>query len=137
MQEVAKKIDHSQAESNAEAMAPASPHEVLEHLVGDVRKKVREVFIEAAETEFRSFIGADPHQRTSERQDQRNGDRTRDLVTEMGPLVDLPIPRPRQGNFMPSFLGRWQRSQHEGVERVAEMCLRGVSTRKAAKLAKA
>ncbi|TLY28971.1 MAG: IS256 family transposase [Ignavibacteria bacterium] len=141
MQEVVEKIDHSQAQPNAEAMAeaitPVSPHEVLEHLVGDVRKKVREVFIQAAETEFRSFIGADPYERTSERKDQRNGDRPRDLVTEVGTLVDLPIPRAREGSFMPSFLGRWQRTQKKVVQLVAEMFLRGVSTRKIGKLSKA
>ena len=141
MQEVAEKIGQSQVQpepiTEEIGMVEGSPHEVLEHLVGEVRKKVREVFIEATETEFKTFIGADPYKRTSERKDQRNGYRTRDMVTEIGMLEDLPIPRSRKGKFLPSFFGKWQRTQKKVIQLVAEMFLRGVSTRKVGKLSKA
>lgn len=144
MQEVAKKIDQSQMEpereirgNQATAVGPGSPNEMLEQLVGEVRKKVRKVFIDATESEFRTFIGADPYERSGERNDQRNGYRTRDMVTELGVLEDLPVPRSRQRNFLPSFFGRWQRTQKKVIQIVAEMFLRGVSTRKVGKLSKA
>src|SRR5271157_1140960 len=106
MQEVAEKIGQNQvqseeltAEEQVAGVPMGSPHEVLEHLIGQVRSKVREAFIQATETEFRLFVGADPYKRSEERQDYRNGSRPRDLVTELGTLVDFPIPRAREGNF--------------------------------------
>lgn len=114
-----------------------SPGEVLERLVDKVRQRTREVFLDAIETEFKAFIGAEPYKRVAERKDQRNGYRRRDLVTEVGTLEGLPIPRAREGNFVPSFFRRWQRVQKKVVQLVAEMFLRGVSTRKVGKLSKA
>ncbi len=145
MQERAEKIDQSQVvtpvmEAITEEMViqrGMSPNEVLEQMISKVRKRTKEVFLEAIETEFNEFIGADPYKRTSERKDQRNGYRTRDLVTEVGTLTDMPIPRAREGNFVPSFFGKWQRVQQKVSRLVAEMFLRGVSTRKVGKLSKA
>jgi transposase-like protein len=145
MQEIAKKNDESQirgvpgpiSEAQALELGPKSPNEVLENLIKEVRERVRQVFIEATESEFRAFIGADPYERSDERKDRRNGYRTREMVTELGTLEDIPIPRSREGNFRPSFFGRWQRTQKKVVQVVAEMFLRGVSTRKVGKISKA
>src|SRR5437762_4778490 len=110
MQEVAEKVRQSQVPGEepitgdeAAVIAAGSPHEVLEHLVGEVRKQVRKSFIDATESEFREFIGVNRYERSGERNDQRNGYRERDMVTEIGMLEDLPIPRARKGNFVPSF----------------------------------
>src|SRR6266581_3858903 len=145
MQEVAEKIEQSQAgvtESDPQLeraieIAHLSPNEILEQMIEDVRQRTKKVFVEAIETEFSTFIGADRYKRTDQRKDQRNWHRTRDLVTEVGTLVDIPIPRARKGNFIPSFFGKWQRVQRKVVGIVAEMFLRGVSTRKVGKLSKA
>ena len=142
MQEIAEKIEQSQTAISAQGETGAveevaSPNEMLEYLVGEVRKQVRKVFIDAAESEFRSFVGAERYERSNGRKDQRNGSRSRDMVTEIGTLSELPIPRARKGNFLPSFFGRWQRTQKKVIQIVAEMFLRGVSTRKVGKLSKA
>lgn len=145
MQEVAKKIEQSQAvvsggemlQGERRVQVGLSANEVLELMIEEVRQRTRDVFIKAAETEFTTFIGADPYQRTEQRKDCRNGYRSRDLVTEVGTLRDLPIPRAREGSFTPSFLSKWQRVQKKVTRIIAEMFLRGVSTRKVGKLSKA
>jgi transposase-like protein len=141
MRQETEKIYQSQAANSVWEEIPGGhatgPNELLEEMIATVRERTRKVFIEALETEFAQFVGADPYKRTSERKDQRNGYRRRDLVTEVGTLVDLPIPRAREGNFVPSFLAKWQRVQRKVTQLVAEMFLRGVSTRKVGKLSKA
>jgi putative transposase len=148
MRQVAEKIEQSQTViSRQQSEVPhqelekevraISPNEILEEMIEEVRHNTREVFIRAIETEFRAFIGAEPYKRTSERKDHRNGYRTRDMVTEIGTLTDLPIPRAREGNFIPSFFHKWQRVQKKVVQLISEMFLRGVSTRKVGKLSKA
>jgi len=141
MQERAEKIYQSQVAGceSEEVLSqnPLSPNEILEQMIATVRQKTKEVFVGAIEAEFKEFIGAEPYKRSGERKDRRNGYRTRDLVTEVGTLVDLPIPRAREGNFVPSFFSKWQRVQQAVSRLVAEMFLRGVSTRKVGKLSKA
>jgi putative transposase len=146
MRESAQKTAQSQIPAEDETVLEVSPpvvpqatapNEILEHMIEEVRRRTRRVFAEALEAEFQTFIGADPYQRTGERRDHRNGYRTRDLVTEVGTLTDLEIPRARHGQFIPSFLNRWQRVQQKVVRLVSEMFLRGVSTRKVGKLSKA
>src|SRR5437016_14078633 len=123
MQEIAEKIEQSQTAISAQGETGAveevaSPNEMLEYLVGEVRKQVRKVFIDAAESEFRSFVGAERYERSNGRKDQRNGSRPRDMVTEIGTLSELPIPRARKGNFLPSFFGRWRSEER----RVGKEC---------------
>ena len=138
MQEVAEKIRDNQVETMKEAVLRAcTPHEALEQLIGEVRQVVRGVFITTIQREFEEFIGAGEYKRSERRKDRRNGYRTRDLVTEIGTLEDVPIPRSRHGNFLPSLFHRWQRTQQKVVKLVGEMFLRGVSTRKVGKLSKA
>lgn len=146
MQEEVKKISESQistlsqSSSLEEMTVPrvtVSANEALELMVEEVRNKTREVFLEAIQTEFDAFIGAPAYKRVDGRKDRRNGHRTRDMVTEVGTLTDLPIPRARGGNFSPSFFGKWQRVQKKVVHLISEMFLRGVSTRKVGKLSKA
>jgi len=142
MGEVAQKIGQSQSmrlsgRGMQELEVGVSANEILEEMIERVREKTREVFLRATEAEFEVFIGAEPYKRSEQRKDRRNGYRRRDLVTEIGTLEDLPIPRAREGNFVPSFLQRWQRVQHKVVQLVSEMFLRGVSTRKVGKISKA
>jgi transposase-like protein len=135
MQEEAKKIRDNQADViEHEALRALTPNEVLEQLVEEARQLARGVFITTIRSEFEAFIGAGKYERTEERKDQRNGYRMRDLVTELGTLNDVPIPRSREGNFLPSMFHRWQRTQKKVVKLIGEMFLRGISTRKLGKL---
>ena len=60
--------------------------------------------------------------------DYRNGFYFRDLVTKLGVLCRLKIPRTR-GRFRSQFLPRYQRRQQDVNKLVLEAFLRGISTR--------
>lgn len=79
--------------------------------------------------EFAKHIGAEPHERTGERRDQRNGSRSRSLNTRMG-MLNLDIPRARNSNFMPSAIEHFKRSERALVAVIQEAFVAGVSTRK-------
>jgi transposase-like protein len=81
------------------------------------------------EEEVAAFVGAAPYQRTSGRRDRRNGTYTRDLVTSVGKLDNLPIPRTRQG-FRTQVFERYQRRQIQLDEAIGEMFVYGASTRR-------
>jgi transposase-like protein len=78
------------------------------------------------EEEVTAFIGAQPYERTSKRRDQRNGTYPRDLVTSVGPLEALPVPRTRKG-FRTQVFDRYQRRQAHLDTAIGEMFVYGVS----------
>ena len=72
---------------------------------GDVdflRELVREVVHELMEAEVSQHCGAQRHERSEQRQDQRNGYRTRRWDTRLGSM-ELQVPRLRHANYLPSF----------------------------------
>lgn len=79
--------------------------------------------------EFKEFLGAEPYERSEERQGYRNGYRQRDLFTRVGQLT-LRVPRDREGRFCPGIFDRYQRSEKALVLALQESYLQGVSTRK-------
>ena len=81
------------------------------------------------ELERDEYIGVDSYERGEDRQDYRNGYKPRTLYTRVGPLV-LRVPQTRDGQFYPSILERYQRSEKALVLALAEAYLQGVSTRK-------
>ncbi len=82
----------------------------------------------AISAEFTEHIGAEHYARTGERI-YRNGTRPRTLNTRLG-TIDLKIPRPREGGYIPSFMEERKRSEKALVAAVVEMAINGVSTRK-------
>ena len=68
------------------------------------------------EEEVTAFIGAPPYARTPWRRDQRNGTYTRDLVTSVGKIEALPVPRTRRG-FRTQVFERYQRRQADWIPR--------------------
>lgn len=69
-------------------------------------------------------------ERSDERGNSRNGYRERGLSTTMGD-VTLSIPKLRRGSYFPEdLIGRYSRCETALAAAVAEMCARGVSTRK-------
>jgi len=81
------------------------------------------------ELERDEHIGVDCYERGEDRKDYRNGYKPRTLYTRVGPLV-LRVPQTRDGQFYPSILERYQRSEKALVLALAEAYLQGVSTRK-------
>jgi transposase-like protein len=84
---------------------------------------------EVLEAEMTEHLGAEPDERTEEREGYRNGHYTRSLVTRVGPLT-LRVPRSRDGTFSTKIFQRYQRSEKALVLALMEMLVNGVSTRK-------
>ncbi len=115
--------------------------EVLEALkAADVDDRVRSaaatIYQALIEAELSSVIGAEPHERTVERVNSRNGHRPRVLTTVAGDL-ELQIPKLRVGSFFPSLLERRRRIDQALFAVVMEAYLHGVSTRKVDDLVRA
>ena len=79
--------------------------------------------------ERENAIQAKPYERSSERQGYANGFKGRILNTRMGSL-ELQIPQVRGLSFYPQCIERGSRSERALKLAVAEMYLKGVSTRK-------
>jgi len=108
-------------------------------LWGDLRPELLEAvqrILEATmEDELAALLRAQPYERTHLRLDVRNGVYYRRLVTELGAITDLAVPRRRLVPYRPSFLRHAARrtTTVDGVLRQA--FLRGLSTRETAELA--
>jgi len=101
---------------------------------GDVKEQtlrgVKRVLEGAMECELVEQLRAGRYRRTELRRGYRNGYRYRDLLTELGMLEHLRVPRDRDGAYQISVLPRYQRRQEKVNQMVREMFLNGVSTRK-------
>jgi len=101
---------------------------------GDLKKETLQVLQRllnaAMEEELLEQLRAGRYKRTELRRGYRNGYRYRSLLTELGLLPHLRVPRDREGQFCPSVLSRYQRRQETVNRLVREMFLCGVSTRK-------
>ncbi len=112
-----------------------------ESLWGDLRPELLEAvqsILEATmEDELSARLRAAPYERSPHRLDVRNGVYRRRLVTELGAITDLAVPRRRLEPYRPSFLRRAAR-RTSTVDRVLRQAfLRGLSTRETAALAEA
>lgn len=110
-----------------------------EALWGDLRPElleaVRTILETTMEDELAAELVAKRYQRTPWRTDLRNGSYQRTLVTELGAITDLRVPRRRLVPYRPSFLVRAAR-RTTCVDRVLRQAfLRGLSTRETATLA--
>lgn len=108
-------------------------------LWGDLRPElleaVRMILETTMEDELAAELVAARYERTPWRTDTRNGAYRRTLVTELGAITDLRIPRRRLVPYRPSFLDRATR-RTRWVDRVLRQAfLRGLSTRETAALA--
>ena len=115
--------------------------ELLEALkAADVDDRVRSaaatIYQALIEAELSAVIGAEPHERSPERVNYRNGHRPRVLTTVAGDL-ELAIPKLRVGSFFPSLLERRRRIDQALFAVVMEAYLHGVSTRKVDDLVRA
>ncbi|MFQ6030948.1 MAG: IS256 family transposase [Dehalococcoidia bacterium] len=101
---------------------------------GDLKEEslrvVRRLMESAMEEELLEQLRAGRYRRSQLRRGYRNGYRQRDLLTEMGMLEHLRVPRDREGQYQPTIIPHYQRRQEKVNRMVREMFLRGVSTRK-------
>jgi putative transposase len=115
--------------------------ELLEALkAADIDDRIRQaaatIYQALIEAEVSVVIGAEPHERTPERVNYRNGHRPKVLTTVAGDL-ELQIPKLRVGSFFPSLLERRRRIDQALFAVVMEAYLHGVSTRKVDDLVRA
>ena len=100
-----------------------------------LRALVEEVVQELIQAEADSHFGAPWNAKGLPRPNgHRNGFKPRELRTRTGTLR-LRMPQARDGSFFPSCMARWQTSEQALAATLAEMVVKGVSTRKVAKLA--
>ena len=89
---------------------------------------------EAMKLERSAYLGAAPHERSSERRGYANGFKDKTLATRLG-KVGLRVPQVREPGpdgerFYPSALERGERSERALKLALAEMYVQGVSTRR-------
>ena len=109
------------------------PREILEELMEEGAEAFRSVLEKllnlAMELERGEFLGADPYERTTRRRDHANGFKDKTVATRVGRLK-LKIPQVRHLSFYPKSLERGCRSEKALKLAIAEMDVKGVSTRK-------
>ena len=115
------------AASLGQALADASP-DLMRHLLGTVINSL-------LSAEADAVCGAEWGQTSTDRVNQRNGYRHRDLDTRVG-TIDVAVPKLRTGTYFPGWLlERRKRAEAALISVVATCYLLGVSTRRMDKLA--
>jgi transposase-like protein len=88
---------------------------------------VRCVLESAMREELSILLQAEPYVRTATRRGRRNGFYRRDLVTAVGPLPSLRVPRDRAGRYQTAVFERFARYQSEIIDTLTGMFFGGVS----------
>lgn len=93
-------------------------------------KELLSMLVNAAmKSEVSAHVGAELHERSSDRRGRRNGFKSRTLNTRVGEL-ELSVPQVRGCEaYHPSMFNKWQRSERALLAACAEMYFQGVSTR--------
>ena len=98
--------------------------DLLPNLLSDdgegMKKLVESVLNQVLEAQMVEHLGADRHERSSDRTGYRNGYRERQLTTRVGTLV-LRVPQPRDGSFSTELFRRYQHSEQALVLALMEM----------------
>jgi transposase-like protein len=108
---------------------------VTHSAVGDrVRAAVKAVLEQVLEEEMAEHVGARHRERVATRTGERNGSYGRDLITPVGKIEQLRVPRDRDGTFTTEVFEQYHRSTGEVEDAVLEMWLQGISQRKIAQV---
>jgi transposase-like protein len=110
-------------------------HGVWGDLRPELLEAVRTILETTMEDELAAELVASRYERTPWRLGVRNGSYHRTLVTELGAITDLRIPRRRLVPYRPSFLERAARRTATVDDVLRQAFLRGLSTRETAALA--
>ena len=93
-------------------------------------RMVKRLLEGAMEGELVEQLCAGRYRRTGVRRGYRNGYRYRDLLTELGLVEHLRVPRDREGAYRPTVVKRYQHSQQKVNHLIRELFLAGISTRR-------
>lgn len=109
------------------------PREILQELIDEGTEAfatiLEKLFNEAMKLEREGFLGAKAWQRSPTRRGWANGYKDKSVATRVGSLK-LKIPQARGLSFYPKSLERGCRSEKALKLAIAEMYVRGISTRK-------
>src|SRR4030042_7082612 len=94
-------------------------------LTAGARRHLHLLLERTLETEITQRLGSARYGRSAERCDWRNGHRQRDLVTELGLLRGLQVPRSRKGTYQPQVFARYQRRTQLVNALIVEMFVAG------------
>lgn len=112
------------------------PSNLLSSLLGEkdaIAGLLEEVLNQVLEAQATEQAGAGRYERAEGRAAYRNGYRTRQLYTRIGPLT-LRVPQLRDGSFSTEIFNRYQRSEQALVLSLMELVVNGVSTRKVTRI---
>lgn len=107
--------------------AAISQAEFQDYVREQLRAAIRVTLMSILDEEMTVLIGAERYEQTSTRRDRRNGSYQRDLLTSLGPLQGLDVPRSRHGHRTQLF-ERYQRRQAELDGAMLKMFVGGNST---------
>lgn len=112
---------------------PAAAKERRRRFLRTVAEAVLQILME---TDVEGLIGAGRHECSADRLNYRNGYRDRALDTRLG-MLQLKIPKLRQGSYFPPFLEPRRTSEKALVTVIQEAWIGGVSTRRVEELVQA
>lgn len=96
-------------------------------------KLIEAILNQVLQAESAEQLGAENYERSDERNDYRNGSRTRSLTTRVGKL-ELQVPRHRNKPFKTMLFENYQRNEQALIATMMEMVVQGVSTRNVQKV---
>jgi transposase-like protein len=108
-------------------LSQAEFHEWLYQLI---RAHTRLGLERVMQEELNDFLNALPGERTEERRGYRNGYYQRDLVTGIGKLEAIQVPRDRAGGFETKVFEQYARNDTAVNAAITEMFFKGVSSNK-------
>jgi putative transposase len=104
-----------------------SQDEFHELVTEKMRAAVRLTLVAVMNAEVEAFVGAPYGEPSATRRDYRNGYYQRDLVTTVGKIDGLNVPRTR-GGYRTQVFEQYQRRQRELDVAIGEMFVKGIST---------
>jgi putative transposase len=105
---------------------------VKRNIEARVREAVKAVLEEVLREEMTEHLKAGYRELTPTRKGERNGYYQRSLLTPVGKIERLEVPRDREGEFVTEVFERYKRMTGNVEEAILEMYLSGISTRKIA-----
>jgi len=103
--------------------------EIAENGLEAIPELVRVLVNNAMQVERSKYLHAEEYERTEERKGHANGYKPKTVHTRVGDIT-FSIPQVREGGFYPSALEKGMRSERALTCTLAEMYIKGVSTRK-------
>jgi putative transposase len=123
-------MPHQTLRSEALAsLVDASADFAQDDLMSLARRHLKTLVEISLDLELTAYRGRGRHVRSPERKSYRNGYYTRDLVTGLGLLEALRVPRCREKGFVPRLFARYQRRHKQVDQLMRTLFFLGVSTR--------